>query len=161
MFSKLLPILSHPGIAVDLGTANTRLYVSQHNEIIKSPSLINHTGGKTNNISDEYFQYINNKIITKPLRGGVIVDLKNTIALLKPLVKKSRRFFLAPIALACAPTDTTEYERDLLRKALLNAGGVSPNPRNFRLKIYIQKLPALHPKIPYLNSLTRRLSART
>ncbi len=66
MFSKLLPILSQPGIAVDLGTENTRLYVSQHNEIIKRPSLINHTGRKINNISDEYFQYINNKIVTKP-----------------------------------------------------------------------------------------------
>lgn len=29
---------------------------------------------------------------------------------------------MAPITLACAPTDTTENERDLLRKALVNAG---------------------------------------
>lgn len=122
MFSKLLQIISQPSIAVDLGTANTRIYTSFHGELTERPSSISLTTRKTNTISDEYLQYLNNKLSTKPLRGGVIVDLKNAVTLLKPLVKKSRRFLLAPVSLASAPTDTTENERALLSKALTNAG---------------------------------------
>lgn len=114
--------MSHPNIAVDLGTANTRIYSSLHSEVTEIPSSINHVTRTADNISDEYLQFMNNRISTKPLRGGVIVDLRNAIELLKPLVKKSRKFFLAPISLASAPTDTTENERDLLRKALIKAG---------------------------------------
>jgi rod shape-determining protein MreB len=122
MLSKLARIISHPNIAVDLGTANTRIYTSLQGEVTEMPSSINHVTGTADNISDEYLQFMNNRISTKPLRGGVIVDLRNAIELLKPLVKKSRKFFLAPISLASAPTDTTEKERDLLRKALIMAG---------------------------------------
>ena len=122
MLSKLSQIMSQPSIAVDLGTANTRIYVSQHGEFIERPSSISLTDRKTNSISDEYFEYTNNRLFTKPLRRGVIIDLKKATMLLKPLVKKSRRFLMAPITLASAPTDTTENERDLLRKALVNAG---------------------------------------
>lgn len=121
ILSNLSQIISPPSIAVDLGTANTRIYASLNGEITVRPSLVSLTGRKTNNISDEYLEY-NNRLVTKPLRGGVIVDLKNSIKLLKPLLKKSRRFLLSPISLASAPTDTTEYERDLLRKAIINAG---------------------------------------
>ncbi len=122
MLSKLSQIMSHPSIAVDLGTANTRIYVSQHGEFIERPSSISLTSGKINNISDEYLEYINNRLTTKPLRCGVIVNLQDATMLLKPLIKKSRRFLMAPITLASAPTDTTKNERDLLRKALVNAG---------------------------------------
>ena len=122
MLSKLSQIMSHPSIAVDLGTANTRIYASQYGEFTERHSSISLTSGKTDNISDEYLEHTNNCLTTKPLRRGVIIDLKNATILLKPLVKKTRRFFMAPITLASAPTDTTEIERDLLRKSLINAG---------------------------------------
>lgn len=122
MLSKLSQIMSQPSIAIDLGTANTRIYASQHGEFTERPSSISLTSGKPHNTSDEYLEHTNNRLATKPLRCGVIVDLKNAIMLLKPLVQKNRRFLMAPITLASAPTDTTENERDLLRKALINAG---------------------------------------
>jgi len=122
MFSKLTQIMSQPSIAVDLGTANTRVYASELGKVSENPSAIGLVNKKINTISDEYFKFINSKIATTPLRGGVIVDLKNTIALLRPLIKKTRRFFNHPISLACAPTDTSEDERDLLANALIHAG---------------------------------------
>lgn len=122
MLSKLSQIMSHPCIAVDLGTANTRIYVPQQGVFTEQPSSVSLTDGRTNNFSDEYLEYTNNRLATKPLRCGVVVDLKNATMLLKPLIKKSGRFLRAPITLASAPTDTTENERDLLRKALFNAG---------------------------------------
>jgi rod shape-determining protein MreB len=87
------------------------------------PSLVNLGAGNTTERLDDYLEYINSKIGAKPLRGGVIVDLKNSIALLKPVLKKSRNFFKkSPVSLASAPTDTSEHERDLLRQALVHAG---------------------------------------
>ncbi|MGB3221345.1 MAG: rod shape-determining protein [Desulforhopalus sp.] len=122
MFTKLLHFMSRPNIAVDLGTANTRIYNSFNGEITDNPSSINLVVRKTAPVSDEYFQYINNKISTKPLRRGVIVDLKNATILLKKLVNMNRKSFFPPMALATAPIGTTKKERDLLRKALMNAG---------------------------------------
>lgn len=120
--SQLAQIFSHPSIAVDLGTANTRCYASLHGEVTETPSSISLAPTQTNNVADEYLQYMNKKIALRPLRGGVIVDLANTVTLLKPLVKKSGRLLSAPISLASAPTDSTEKERDLLRRAIMNAG---------------------------------------
>jgi rod shape-determining protein MreB len=77
---------------------------------------------KTARVSNEYFHYINKKISTKPLRRGVIVDVKNATILLKKLVNKNGKSLLSPMALATAPIGTTEKQRDLLRKALMNAG---------------------------------------
>ena len=121
MLSQLAKNISRSNIAVDLGTANTRIYSTLHDEVIEKPSV---TGLLTGKSSNEYFQYINDRISTKPLRGGVIVDLRNATNLLKPLVKKSRKLFFSPIALASAPTGATEKERGLLRTALIDAGAL-------------------------------------
>lgn len=124
MFKKLFHFVSRPNIAVDLGTANTRIYNSLNGETTDNPSSMNLVVRKTVPVSNEYFQYINNKISTKPLRRGAIVDLKNATILLKKLVNKNRKSLLSPMALATAPTGTTEKDRDLLRKALMNAGAL-------------------------------------
>ena len=115
-------LMPHPCIALDLGTANTRVYSTALGEMTEMPSCIFLAPQHANNIADEYLQYTNTNLRANPLRGGVIVDLNNTVKLLKPLIKKSRSLFQAPAALASAPTDSTEAERDLLRKALNIAG---------------------------------------
>lgn len=122
MFSKLNQIVAQPSIAVDLGTANTRVYAFGIGKLMERPSTINLVKDGGDRVADEYFRYINSTLVATPLRGGVIVDLKNAISLLKPLVVKTRKLFQAPVSLACAPTDTTEAERELLRRALLQAG---------------------------------------
>ena len=122
MQSPFRRIMQHPALAIDLGTANTRIYNLFDGNIVDRPSSISLVSGKTENIVDEYFQYINNKISAKPLRSGVIVDVKNATLLVKPFIKKTGPFLLAPIILTCAPTGTTEKERDSLRQALTNAG---------------------------------------
>ncbi len=114
--------IPHPCIAVDLGTANTRVYSTVRGEMTEMPSCILLAPQHANNITDDYLRYTNKNLRAKPLRGGVIVDLNNTVKLLRPLIKKSRSLFLAPAALASAPTDSTETERGLLRKALNIAG---------------------------------------
>jgi len=123
MLSTLKQILAQPNIAVDLGTANTRIYASELGKITEEPSMIRpNNRNKTTHISDEYISYLNSRLATSPLRGGVIVDIKNAINLLKPLVKQTSRGFRHPISLACAPTDTSVKERKLLGEAVLHAG---------------------------------------
>ncbi len=122
MVSHLTQFLRQPSIAVDLGTANTRLYTCDGGKTIEQPSSINLVDRESSQVSDEYFQYINSKLVATPLRGGVIVDLKNAVTLLKPLVLPTRKLFMRPLSLACAPTDTTAAERNLLCRALLQAG---------------------------------------
>lgn len=114
--------MQHPALAIDLGTANTRMYNPFDGKIRERPSSIGLVTGKTEHSVDEYFQYINNKISAKPLRSGVIVDVKNATLLVKPFIRKTSPFLLAPIILTCAPTGTTEKERGSLRQALMNAG---------------------------------------
>jgi len=115
--------MSQPSIAVDLGTANTRIFSSELGQIKEKPSLIGHTNDSKNKlVSNDYLSYINSKIFFIPLRGGVIVDIDNAINLLRPLLKETKNGLRNPIALASAPTDTSEKERGLLAKAILSAG---------------------------------------
>ncbi|MBN1931558.1 MAG: rod shape-determining protein [Desulfobacterales bacterium] len=123
MFSKLKQIMKQPCIAVDLGTANTRIYSSELGQIMEKPSLIPQLpAGKTTFVSDEYLSYLNSKLVVTPLRGGVIVDIKKAITLLQPLLKETGKGLRHPISLASAPTDTSDKERELLAKAVLHAG---------------------------------------
>ena len=122
MFSKLYHLFQPANIAVDLGTANTRIFAPNLGEIVEKPSIVSLVNQKKSMISDNYFQYINAKLAITPLKGGVIVDLEKTIALLRPLIQKSKGAVVHPISLACAPTDTSEKERNLLSRALTNAG---------------------------------------
>ncbi len=122
MPSKFRRMMQHPALAIDFGTANTRIYNSSDGKTVERPSSLGLVTGTVENITDEYFQYINNKIAIKPLRCGVIVDLENATLLVKPFIRKTGKYLFAPITLTCAPTGTTEKERDSLRRALMNAG---------------------------------------
>jgi len=122
MFGKIAQFVEAPSIAVDLGTANTRIYAFGIGTFLEKPSSVSLVKGKNSEISDEYFKYINSTLVAAPLRGGVIVDLKNAVTLLKPLIVKTRRLLKSPVSLACAPTDTSEVERGLLCRALIASG---------------------------------------
>jgi len=123
MFARLKKIMQRPHIAIDLGTANTRIYASDLGKITEEPSLIRHIRQDTTaHGADQYISYLNSKQVSMPLRGGVIVDIRNAISLLKPLVKRTRIGLMQPVSLACAPTDSSEQERKLLAEAVLHAG---------------------------------------
>ncbi|MBN1904437.1 MAG: rod shape-determining protein [Deltaproteobacteria bacterium] len=123
MFNRLKKIINRPSIAIDLGTANTRIFSSDIGQVMESPSTVRPSEvSKNNSISGDYISYLNSKISYNPLRGGVIVDIYNAINLLKPLLKETRRGFRQPISLASAPTDTSSKERELLVKAIIEAG---------------------------------------
>ena len=123
MLSRFRQIFTRPSVAIDLGTANTRIYACERGNFSEEPSLVRHVRQNQEiHPPDAYLSYLNNRVISSPLRGGVIIDVHNAITLLKPLLKKTRTGLRHPVSLACAPTDTSELERNLLSKAIREAG---------------------------------------
>jgi rod shape-determining protein MreB len=119
IFSK---IIARPNIAIDLGTANTRISTFEPDRITEEPSLVRNIRHYKNNDTDAYIAYLNSRLASFPLRGGVVVDVNSATRLLKPLFKRLNKGLRRPVSLACAPTDTSEKERNLLAEAIISAG---------------------------------------
>jgi rod shape-determining protein MreB and related proteins len=133
IFSKLRRAISNPDVAIDLGTANTRVYALGCGLLADEPSVVksNPVNGTAKNNGE------NKKATTmraiSPLRGGVIVDVDSAVTLLIPLLQRARRFgLLKPRTLACIPTDASEQERAALIEATERAGAsyvvLTPEP---------------------------------
>lgn len=130
LVSSLRRLLA-PDLAIDMGTANTRLYALGCGLIADEASLIKikpetgaveAVGNKAARLSlkDPSAQSIS------PLHAGVVADVDAASSLLKPLVRRAKRFgLLKPRALACAPTDACEEERAALVEATTRAGASS------------------------------------
>jgi rod shape-determining protein MreB and related proteins len=122
MSSLLRKLTQKPNIAVDLGTANTRIYSCEKGMIAEEPSAVRMVPKKAASENpDKLIEYLNSKLIAFPLRGGVITDADNAVSLLKPLLKRARSL-RPPVSLACAPTDSTDRERKVLAETISSAG---------------------------------------
>lgn len=122
MSSIFRKIIARPNIAIDLGTANTRVYAFEPDMIAEEPSMVRNIRQDKNNDPDAYIAYLNSRLASFPLRGGVVVDVNSAIKLLKPLFKRVNKRLRRPVSLACAPTDSSEKERSLLAEAIISAG---------------------------------------
>ena len=136
--SGLRGFFAAPDLAIDLGTANTRLYANGHGLIADEPSVIKlqpgtgtveAVGARAARLAklDPYSPAVS------PLHAGVVADVDAATSLLTPFLKRAQRFGLRkPRALACAPTDACEEERAALVEATRRAGAsavvVVPEP---------------------------------
>jgi rod shape-determining protein MreB len=98
-------------LAVDLGTASTRVYARGRGVVLDEPSLVCFDGGE----------------VVRPLRGGVIADFDAAAALLQALVQRSAaKFRLSkPRIVVCVPTDITAVELRVVNEAAYFAGARS------------------------------------
>ena len=135
--SYLRKTVADPDIALDLGTANTRLYARGQGLIADEPSIVRmqtDTGRiEEVGISAAFSLKDKQHSIVSPLRAGVVADVKATTALLTPLLRRGRRMgILRPRVLVCAPTDACEEERAALIEAPRSAGAsavaIAPEP---------------------------------
>jgi rod shape-determining protein MreB and related proteins len=111
-------IMADPDIAIDLGTANTRVCAFGVNQILEEPSAIDYKV-RTNQNEEVGIRVL-------PLRGGVIADVDAATFLLKPKFERMKKFgLIKPRALACIPSDASEKERYSLMRAINNAGASS------------------------------------
>lgn len=134
----LRKLVAPPDLAIDLGTANTRLYALGHGMIADEPSLIRFQPftGEVEAVGAQAAWLSNNdpySSTVSPLHAGVVADIAAAGELLKPFLKRAQRFGLfKPRVLACAPTDACEEERGALIEAAMLAGAsevyVAPEP---------------------------------
>ncbi|OQX00559.1 rod shape-determining protein [Candidatus Parcubacteria bacterium A4] len=115
-------------IAIDLGTANSLVYVKGVGIVIVEPSVVavNQKTGQVLAIGDEAKKMVGRTpthiVATRPLRGGVISDFEVTEQMLRYFIEKARkqRFFFSPRprVIIGIPYGVTEVEK----KAVIDAG---------------------------------------
>ena len=107
------------GVAIDLGTVNTLVYVSGRGIVVEEPTAvaISHaTGGvvavgaAADGLSGKEPQDIE---VIHPLRDGVIADLDATVAMLQAFLRQARvrRSLRKTMAVVCLPVEATYIER--------------------------------------------------
>ena len=131
MFEKLLGFLSSD-IAIDLGTANTLVYVRGRGIVLNEPSVvaISTYHGKTQvlAVGDEAKLMLGrtpgNIQAIRPLRDGVIADFDTAEHMIKHFIRKvhNRRAFASPQVIICVPSGSTAVERRAIQESALSAG---------------------------------------
>ena len=128
--SLVVSSLRHVGdMAIDLGTANTVVYVRGRGIVLSEPSVvaIDQRTGEVHAVGADAQLMIGRTPATisadRPLRHGVIADFEVTEAMLRVFVSKvlSSRFS-RPRLVMCAPSGVTDVERRAVEEASLSAG---------------------------------------
>lgn len=131
MFSKLLGFLSSD-MAIDLGTANTLVYVKGRGIELDEPSVIAFI--KENGTMHPYAYGHDAKrmlgrtpseiVATRPLRDGVIADFQGAEEMIKHFIRAvhNRRSFTGPMIIVCVPSGSTPVERRAIQDAAESAG---------------------------------------
>lgn len=117
-------------MAIDLGTANTLVYVENRGIVLEEPSVIaveNENGSVVAVGSDAKVMLgRTNKdlMVIRPLKDGVITNATATLAMLREFFARSqtRRFSMRPRVLVCVPSGITEVEKTAVRNSLERAG---------------------------------------
>jgi rod shape-determining protein MreB len=120
------------GVAIDLGTVNTLVWVAGRGLVVEEPSAVAFdrltgkvagVGRAADALAGKDPQDIE---VIHPLRDGVIADLEAAVAMLQHFLRKARlrRTLLKPAAVVCVPSGATDVERQSLAAA---AG--APKPR--------------------------------
>jgi len=131
MFSKLFGILS-ADMAIDLGTANTLVYVKGKGIVLNEPSVVaiaDNAGKKQVLAVGEEAKLMlgrtpGNIQAIRPLRDGVIADFEIAEEMIKHFIRKvhNRRSFAAPLVVICVPSGSTAVERRAIQNSAENAG---------------------------------------
>jgi len=131
MFKKLLSYISED-IGIDLGTANSLVYVRGRGIVITEPSVVavNKKTGQVLAIGQEAKKMVGRTpayiVATRPLVSGVVSDFEVTEQMLRYFIEKARKkkFFLNPRTRVVVgiPCGVTEVEKKAVKDAALNAG---------------------------------------
>ena len=123
-------------MAIDLGTANTLIYVRGKGIVLDEPSVvaIRQEGGPNSKktiqaVGKEAKMMLGktpgNITAIRPMKDGVIADFTVTEQMLKQFIKKvhqSRLFAPSPRIIICVPCGSTQVERRAIREAAIEAG---------------------------------------
>lgn len=131
-FTRLFKFSSHD-MAIDLGTANTVVYVRGRGIVLNEPSVVaveTLNGVKRVKAVGDDAKLMMGKTpdnieAIRPLRDGVIADIDIAEQMIKHFIDKvhgSRRILRFPEIVICVPSGSTSVERRAIRDAASNAG---------------------------------------
>jgi len=129
---RLLPRLGGQDIAIDLGTANTLVFVRGEGIVASEPSVVavDTLSGAVHAVGEEAQRMIGRTPATitavRPLRHGVIADFEVTEKMLRHFMGRVRGSrHVRPRVMMCAPSGITDVERRALTEACKAAGARS------------------------------------
>ena len=129
MFNSLLGFLSSD-IGIDLGTANTLVFVKDHGIVLREPSIVAVKSGTTQvlAVGDEAKRMLGrtpgNISAIRPLKDGVIADFEITEAMLRHFITKAHGHsrFVRPRVVIAVPSGITEVEKRAVKDSAMHAG---------------------------------------
>ena len=131
MFSRMFGFLS-ADMAIDLGTANTLVYVKGRGIVLNEPSVVaiaDLRGRKQVLAVGEEAKHMlgrtpGNIAAIRPMRDGVIADFEVAEEMIKHFIRKvhNRRSFASPMIVICVPSGSTAVERRAIQESAESAG---------------------------------------
>jgi len=132
IFDLLLGIFSND-LAIDLGTANTCVYVKGQGIILREPSVVavkkdNRGNDQVLAVGSEAKRMLGrapgNIRAIRPMKDGVIADFEVTEAMLRYFISKvhNQRRLVRPRIMICVPTGITQVEKRAVKESALSAG---------------------------------------
>ncbi len=132
LLASILGIFSHD-LAIDLGTANTLVYVKDRGIVLNEPSVVAlKKDGKGANrvlaVGKEAKRMLGrapgNIEAIRPMKNGVIADFEVTQAMLRHFIRKAhnRRTLIRPRIIICVPSGITPVEKRAVIESAESAG---------------------------------------
>jgi rod shape-determining protein MreB and related proteins len=129
MWSNILGLFSND-IGIDLGTANTLVYVKDRGIVLREPSVVAVQAGTKRilAVGEEAKRMLGrtpgNIQAIRPMKAGVIADFDITEAMLRYFIKKvhNRRKMVRPRIIIAVPSDITEVEKRAVKDSATRAG---------------------------------------
>lgn len=132
ILDSLLGVFS-TDLAIDLGTANTCVYVKGHGLALREPSVVavkrDNRGNKVvlavgHDAKRMLGRVPGNIEAIRPMKDGVIADFEVTEAMLRHFISKAHKsnHFVHPRVMICVPTGVTQVEKRAVKESAQSAG---------------------------------------
>lgn len=132
MLNALLGKISND-LAIDLGTANTLVYVKGKGIVLSEPSVVavrtdNRQKNRVLAVGAEAKRMLGrtpgNIVAIRPMKDGVIADFEVTEAMLRHFIRKvhNRRSLIRPRIIICVPSGITQVEKRAVKESAESAG---------------------------------------
>jgi len=126
---QLMGVFSND-VAIDLGTANTLVYLRGKGIVLNEPSVVavDRTTNKVIAVGKEAKSMLGRTpdeiVAVRPLKDGVIADFEKTEDLLREFIQKAlrRRTWVHPRIIICVPSGITEVEKRAVQDSAQHAG---------------------------------------
>ena len=118
-------------IGIDLGTANTLIYIKDQGIVLREPSVVAMSGDRVRAVGEDAKRMVGRTpgsvVAIRPLKDGVIADLNVAEEMIKYFIQKAtaRRSLRGPRILIAHPSGITEVERRAIEDSAAHAGAIA------------------------------------